>query len=54
MMYIYPKIQLDMHFAVAILTVHCHKFNMQIIFLDQLLVFELSVSLLGAAGIWNS
>lgn len=40
-------------FAVAVLTVFLHKFTLCIVFLDQLLLSELSELVLGAASIWN-
>jgi len=53
--YIYTIKKATRHtFAVAVLTVFLHKFTLYIVFLDQLLLSELSELVQGAASIWNS
>jgi hypothetical protein len=42
------------HFAVAIWTVHIHKFTLQTVFLDQLFLYKLSKLVWGAASWWNN
>jgi hypothetical protein len=42
-----------MHFAVTILSVCVHKFTLQIVFLDKLLVSVLLESVLGSASTWT-
>lgn len=42
------------HFAVTVFSGHLHEFTLWLVFLDKLLLFELSESVQGASAGWNS